>query len=345
MALHNGLGNQLFEMAAGYALATRLSAPLRYDPTGLDQPDVVHLLPSWLWHPATTVELLRCASVQGSGRRLLHRTQRHVLARLLEAGGLPPRRLPPGLPRSFDPRFDELVAPCHLAGYFQNPSYFVPTIGPFSDTICEQVGLEAPSGGPPVVAVQYRRGDYVPRRWDLPGSYYEDALALVAEELGDVALRVFSDDPLFAELARDRLATRGWRVLPPEAPVHPVEAVDQLMAMARCCHQVLANSTFGWWGVAGRAPATRCRAARDLPGGLAPGPGRRAGVAHARVAPGRVRPPVTGGPPAVDGTTRHRWSRRRGRPARRVLVALCLVGASWPGAPRPRRHLGTRPGT
>jgi glycosyl transferase family 11 len=99
------------------------------------------------------------------------------------------------------------------------------------------------------VSLHVRRGDYLlPKYQKLYGEtnlpYYEDAVAYMAERVTDPHFFVFSDDiawcrehikPKFRTTYLDD-ASRG-----PKASFH-------LELMSRCKNNIIANSSFSWWG-------------------------------------------------------------------------------------------------
>lgn len=72
-------------------------------------------------------------------------------------------------------------------------------------------------------------------------SYYEKALALVRKRERNLRVFLFSDDPE----AKLPLSYRGefTRIEPQEIG----NCAAEQALMARCKHQVIANSTFSWW--------------------------------------------------------------------------------------------------
>jgi hypothetical protein len=252
MRLQGELGNQLFQFAAGTSLARRLECPLRFD-VEHHQPVVAHCVGD-AFVPAAEVDLLRCAELRSTAveqwvrtlqlrmwlplRRRLHRPERHL--QLVDSFRL-------------DPRVASLTAPCFVRGYLQNLGLFRDVLDQVVDLVLHHLGEHPSSGGAdtPVVGVHFRRTDYLDRGWELPMEYYAAALAIVDQSLGPVVLRVFADDDLFAQLMVEHLMAEGRKA---EVAVavgdHGHPAVDALVAMARCDHLVIANSTFSWWGAA-----------------------------------------------------------------------------------------------
>jgi hypothetical protein len=71
--------------------------------------------------------------------------------------------------------------------------------------------------------------------------YYAAALELMRARLGRPLFHIFSDDPDWC-----RATFRDSDIVVVSKPNG--DAVDDLLAMARCRHHVIANSSFGWWG-------------------------------------------------------------------------------------------------
>lgn len=96
------------------------------------------------------------------------------------------------------------------------------------------------------VSVHVRGGDYA--NWHsgarlLPPSYYARAIQTMMERISNPAFFVFSDDIAFA---RESLP-KGERI---EFVDHNDESNshEDLRLMSACRHHIIANSTFSWWG-------------------------------------------------------------------------------------------------
>ncbi|MFF0264639.1 alpha-1,2-fucosyltransferase [Kribbella sp. NPDC004536] len=106
--------------------------------------------------------------------------------------------------------------------------------------LADRVELPVPAGGADSIAVHVRRGDFLrfPDQFPvLPIDYYVRAFELAGP--GPVA--VFSDDPLWCGQV---LVSRrdGVHVVP------PAHEIAHLVLMSRFPRQIIANSTFSWWG-------------------------------------------------------------------------------------------------
>lgn len=140
-----------------------------------------------------------------------------------------------------------------LHGYFQCEQYCRPIR---SQLLREFVLRDSPSGAfqdlkrrielGQSVSVHVRRGDYVGLQDSYglcPPSYYDEAFSCICTRVDRPEFFVFSDDLAWA---RDNLKVPG-----------PVTFVDlseygrpalDMMLMRRCRHNIIANSTFSWWG-------------------------------------------------------------------------------------------------
>jgi len=273
--LHRGLGNKLFQFAAGHTLATRLGAPL-HAVAGTGN-ELVQVVLGDAWQPATDRELWRCGiarpvpdppSLLDPVVRSAARVRRVMSRADCAVRHRPPRRFEPLTPHTYDPVFEQLRAPCYLIGYFQHRAYWEDAIDDVTAVARPALGLASPSDGrarssrAPIVGVHVRRADFIDAGWALGPAYYRRAL----DRLGDLArptLRLVGDDPAFlADLAR-RLQAAGHDVEPPldtgsataAAPARD-PMISDLVRLAECDHLVLSNSTFAWWGAAlGDPPA------------------------------------------------------------------------------------------
>ena len=242
--IQGGLGNQMFQYAAGLALARRLGVPLFADlDTFRNDCLRTYELAHWQLHAPLPVRSMPQTLRLCRGFR-----------RLQQACGYY-REAFYGFD---DAAWQAIKAPVYLDGYFQSPHYFktieatirqdfhssaAPHPGP-SGRYAEQIrALSCP------VAVHVRRGDYASNpqitasHGLLNGSYYEMALNIM-DRLTDGRAQyvVFSDDinaALQIFSARQVLAIRH------PAPVLPQE---DIVLMQSCHHHIIANSSFSWWG-------------------------------------------------------------------------------------------------
>jgi hypothetical protein len=143
-----------------------------------------------------------------------------------------------------------------LEGYFQSPRYFegaetllrkrLQPRAPLTDLAANWATRI--DGSPCSVSLHVRRGDYLTAAASavhaaLDKSYYERAVAMMQELVGPEAeFFLFSDEPNFTAEAFSGL---------PRAHVvrsDPSASWEDMFLMARCSHNIIANSSYSWWG-------------------------------------------------------------------------------------------------
>ena len=245
-----GLGNQLFQYAAGRRLAdirqTELVLDLvwyaRTPPT--DTPRTYELVNYPVRaRPATAGEALWCRLHDG---------------RLLRRMPFLPRRWRHWRERSFkfDPLVLELPNNTYLDGYWQSPHYFDDAadliradMTPLVPLGLQDEKIAALIETVDAVSVHVRRGDYVTNLTAATAhgqcsiDYYKNALAYISTHVAKPHFFVFSDDPTWT---RENLPLSGTATFVEHNG--PASAFQDLRLMAMCKHQITANSSFSWWG-------------------------------------------------------------------------------------------------
>ena len=246
--LQFGLGNQLFQYAAGRALADRLRTTLLLDTTHFLYLDAraldlrklrvrARLLPDWLAKLLTPVGgtagwKTALKSLCAAGVRTLTDGERGY-----DAPPLAGRRS------------------CRLEGFWQSERYFshlrpelIAELEPREALSARVAEFAQRLAGEESVAVHVRRGDlasnahYAATIGTLGPDYYREALERLRERLPVARVYLFSDDPAWCE-------QHVPKVFPTETVSGRItrSAIEDLTVMKRCRHFVIANSTFGWW--------------------------------------------------------------------------------------------------
>lgn len=249
--LTGGLGNQMFQYAAGRALADRLAAELLLDTRAFAH--ALALNPytrrSYALSPfnvraklATSAELKNWpAWVAEIGMRLSF--TRQLFRRWRFESGI-----------TYDPDVLALQEPVCLVGYWQSERYFI-DIG---DRIRADFALREPLAGANAellalarsgdsAGLHVRRGDFVSLNdaAQVHGlcsiDYYRRAIGLVRERRPESRFLVFSDDP---QWARAELPLDASAVFVTGNDASPEQ---DLALMSACKHHIIANSSFSWW--------------------------------------------------------------------------------------------------
>jgi hypothetical protein len=256
--MQGGLGNQLFQYAAGRALAYRLGARLVLDCTprfASDRPFVLDRYPidADIVRDGPTKVHRRHFRLSGAlGRRLTdafhdrfpttHRIGGHAFKVFGDKHWF-----------RYDPAFENLAGAVYLSGYWQSYRYF--------DKVADLIRNEIRPSSPPSdanrswldrieatnsVCLHVRRGDYL---HDQSGpslicarSYYDSAIQHVRRFLTKPQLFVFSNDIAWC---RETFAAPDIAFVDVNGSD---DAVDDLRLMAACRHHIVANSSLSWWG-------------------------------------------------------------------------------------------------
>jgi hypothetical protein len=255
--LQGGLGNQMFQYAAGYAVARRTHARLKLNLDYFTQQNKRQFLLDCYGITAeapTTGASVRV--ITGRARVFADRVRSKLRLSAPPANSdVAPVYRQQGY--HYDPSFRSLQPPLQLFGYFQSELFFAD----FAEEIREAFTIRVPvsSGFREIeskiqsaafaVSLHVRRGDYVSEKHtfdfhgicDLP--YYKRTMEL-ANRMGGArpAYFVFTDDP---EAARELLSSEPDVTFVQGDAEKPWE---DLALMSYCRGHILANSSFSWWG-------------------------------------------------------------------------------------------------
>ncbi len=245
--LRGGLGNQLFQYAAGKALAELHKTDFKLD------------LYTYTKHPYRKFELNKFSidaseasrkevhAFTGSNSVIRYLNKRENYFRCPEVFAQPHYH--------FYEDFFLLPGNLYLSGYWQSEKYFssiIPTIkSHFEPRVAldeRNVLLQKMMQSQNSVAVHVRRGDYSAAAHYksffgvLEESYYEQALARVAQQIKDPVFYFFSDDPSWCR--------KTFASVKAEFVDHNQgdDGFKDLVLISSCRHAIIANSTFSWWG-------------------------------------------------------------------------------------------------
>jgi hypothetical protein len=240
-----GLGNQLFQYAAGTSLALRLNTALKldlslYGEKGMRQFELDKFHTNY--REATNEE-----SAPFKNLSVIHR----AFYRLRPAYKRPVYKQP-GF--GFDPHFTEAGDGIYLKGYWQSWKYFEPveqTIREHfrlrDEHIARVKDLAASLRNSDTISVHIRRGDYktpeaLAYHGLLPAAYYNEALKRMGDLYPGARLLFFSDDIAWVE---KNIHTD----LPHEFVTGRLSetALEDFHLMQHCRHHIIANSSFSWW--------------------------------------------------------------------------------------------------
>lgn len=156
----------------------------------------------------------------------------------------------------FDPRMFEVHECSFLHGYWQDARYFEE----YEDEIRKELQFEIDSDDENLetlhqiketeaVCLHIRRGDYLTDKYSIDNvgvcshTYYTAAIDLLASKVPNPTFFLFSDDPEWVK--------KNFRIKYPSKVIEnnsEANAIADLQLMSSCKHQIISNSSFGWWG-------------------------------------------------------------------------------------------------
>lgn len=246
--LKGGIGNQLFQYALGRHLSIKNKAELKLDISGLDRAEKVgniyrtfDLYSFNITAPIANEDEIKKLKYP-YGR--LSKIWRTFSFKVLRKHNL-----------LFDPKILTLPDNTYLDGYWQSPKFF--------ENIREVLIKDLTLANPPSpaaetyhtkiqntnsVSLHVRRGDYIKNPVVLKefgicsNDYYTKAVKHILNSVNDPVFFVFSDD---VDWVKENISL-------PDSTVYVqdpnLSAVEELILMSKCKHNIIANSSFSWWG-------------------------------------------------------------------------------------------------
>jgi len=243
--IHGGLGNQMFQYALGQNLSLLHGVPFKIDSSYLSKPNqsnrslgLHHFQTKML--EATPGEI---AAYQSPFQKILDRAKPYSQKKnIVERSN------------TFDPDILKRQDGFFI-GYWNTEKYFKNN----EQAIRNDFKLAKPFGSaaenmrvkiasePNSASLHIRRGDYVSIEkvaqvlGALPLSYYEKAMSEILAKNPNVHFFIFSDD---INWAKENLKNNNMTfVSSPDIPDY-----EELVLQSLCLHNIIANSTFSWWG-------------------------------------------------------------------------------------------------
>jgi len=253
--LNGGLGNQLFQFAAGYSLARKMNSNLIMD--------------SQLYMDESRKGFNRCCEIQNIvdakyfsfAQSIMFKPSfiwkiKRLLLILLYTIKLHKYKFIRENKSGFDLSFFSLPDKnLYLDGYWQSEKYFYEfrheikeILHDFFHYPAEHMELYGGINLNNSVCVDIRKGDYVSSRnklivhGELSERYYERAVSKMEELLEDPIYFIFSDNRDYIPLV---FSSRNCRLIDPQhfgSDYH-----NKLRLMTLCNNFILPNSTFSWW--------------------------------------------------------------------------------------------------
>lgn len=266
--LIGGLGNQMFQYAFGLSLAKKNNTELKLDMTSYDtNPHRVFELDklSITAKPAKKYELRQFHDRTGAMAKFKYFAKRHLknepqliiedgfsfdMGSLYSPSG---KKVGTYNPKIINKRVGKFT---YVVGFWQKWGY----VEPVADELKKEFAFKDPAVGKNKellkkitstnsVSLHIRRGDYVSdanaaKTLGMPTQeYYKKAVEIISEKVKDPVLFIISDDP---EWCKKNLKYPLKMVIVDVNP--PDKGHEDLRLISNCKHNIMANSSFSWWG-------------------------------------------------------------------------------------------------
>lgn len=241
-----GLGNQMFQYAAGRCLAHLNNTQLKLDVTGFTD----YKLRNFDLHA------LHVNCQPASGEEIRNLLPSHNFEKALQY--LFPKKSRTYYREKyfhFDDNILKFGKNVYLKGYFQSEKYFLPikeTLQKeftFKDEIIRKVkDFTDKTRSATSVSVHIRRGDMendpvtTGHHGIMPLSYYKKGIEIIRSKIANPQFYFFSDDINWVK--------ENFNDLKPTFVSGEISQThfEDLYLMSQCHHNIIANSSFSWWG-------------------------------------------------------------------------------------------------
>jgi len=245
--LQGGLGNQMFQYAAGKALAVAKNQPLYLDLSSFTK------IQEGVTPRSFKLSCFNISANIADKEMLLRFAEKSTFLNRVINKLLPDyKRINYSHPKfQFDPNFFKTRNNIKLNGYWQSYLYFAKIkeiiINDFD--LKDQYKREIESKLSLInsfqsVSVHIRRGDYVTNKdaTEVLGClsifYYDYAIQFIRNQISGSHFFIFSDDPEWVKL---NMSTQDSTIIDSNNELH------DLILMSHCKHNIIANSSFSWW--------------------------------------------------------------------------------------------------
>jgi len=251
--LMGGLGNQMFQYAAGRVLAEKHKVPLKLDVTFLNDRSARENFTfrdfeldcfNYDFEIASHKEIEKFNLLGNLGNLFRRLTRKKSFFHFCEQSF------------NYNEGFEQLPSDVFLEGYWQSEKYFqhirtllmqVYTWKPISDennlSILNSIKMNNS------VSVHIRRGDYIENEFInkfhgiCDKDYYTRAISYMNEHLENPVFYFFSDDVQWVKKEFEGLG--AFVFIDYNIGIH---SNKDIYLMSNCKHNIIANSSFSWWG-------------------------------------------------------------------------------------------------
>lgn len=252
--LMGGLGNQMFQYAAGRRLALLRDVPLKLD---ISDYNLNKLRSYKLDHFNIVASFASNGDIQAIKR--VNIDKKGPIVRLIQKMGIDNIYSKSSyfqeLAFNYDRNFLKLPKDVYISGYWQSERYFI-DIGDvirqdfsFKDSNFESKVISEEIRSSSSVSVHIRRGDYVTNshtnkyHGTCSLDYYNKAVKYIGKKVDKPLFYIFSDDIDWVE--KNLTVDYPMTVISNQ---YSCSDIEDLRLMSMCKHHIIANSSFSWWG-------------------------------------------------------------------------------------------------
>jgi hypothetical protein len=249
--LYGGLGNQMFQYAAGRRLAYVLDSQLKLHISSFRHDNLRNYELSLFDIKESIATDDEALSLTAGKQGILKRLVARALGKTLEPAPthIQERHF------HFDPEVLTLPDNVYLDGYWQSAKYFEGiedvirkdfTIKTSQDENNKEISRQIESRKS--VSLHIRRGDYISNAYTkrLHGTcdleYYQRCVEEITRKVEDPNFYLFTDDPTWVR--------QNLKFIYPAMVIDhngSAKSYEDLRLMSQCKHHIIANSTFSWW--------------------------------------------------------------------------------------------------
>jgi hypothetical protein len=249
-----GLGNQMFQYAAGRQISVMRNTSLKLDVSGFAEYDLREYL---LHNFKINAEIASEKEIEAFQRECQKWANRRAISKLFSKAKFLRYKEPRKDLYKFKNKLFALPQEAYIEGHWVHPNYFlnirnllVRELRLLNDFDARNHAFfEMIRSSRHSVSLHVRRGDYVnnPKTNQYHGvcslEYYQRAIGRISEKYPDATFFIFSDD---LDWVRDNLPL-GCEHRFVDANSSQCPHFDMALLMT-CDHHIIANSTFSWWG-------------------------------------------------------------------------------------------------
>jgi hypothetical protein len=253
--LIGGLGNQMFQYAAGLSLANKKNTDLLLDTSFLNED-------SKGAYTKRHFELDKFSIKEKIADKFILQqfnfTENQLLIKIKKSiPGIFKRIIFNEHQFNFHPTFFKFPTNTYLNGFWQSEKYFVENravlLNNFSlkdplTAVAQEIENKIKSSTS--VSLHIRRGDFLSLKSAnhfhgfLPIEYYKQAIDFINSKVNNTTFFIFSDDIAWCKTHFDFINSKEFV----DGKELGISTHEELILMSRCQHNITANSSFSWWG-------------------------------------------------------------------------------------------------